>query len=89
MKFTVVWHTEARSELASIWLAAGDRAAISQAANQIDSSLRFSPRSQARPAGDGLGVLTVGPLEVLFSVSNADRLVKIVTARQVPPRESR
>ena len=39
IRFTVVWHSEAQDELASIWLDAADRQSVTLAANAIDRHL--------------------------------------------------
>ncbi len=38
-RYTVVWHDDARDELARLWLAASNRQSISDAANTIDREL--------------------------------------------------
>lgn len=85
MKFTVVWHDEALAALGDIWLKASDRTAITEAAFEIDRLLKFSPRQIGRPVGDKLGALRVRPLEILFRVSDADRLVEVVFVKTVRP----
>lgn len=62
-RFRVTWHSDARSELAQIWLAAADRAAVSDAANRIDVVLSNDPED----AGDdfyGDRILVERPLAV-------------------------
>jgi hypothetical protein len=38
-RYTVVWHDDALNQLAQVWLDAGDRTAITEAAHVIDIEL--------------------------------------------------
>ncbi len=76
-RFRVTWHPEARRELAQIWLAATDRAAVSNAANRIDVLLGHDPEN----TGDdfyGDRILVDLPLAVTFTVSPEDRWVQVL-----------
>ena len=89
-RFRVTWHSDARSELAQIWLAAADRAAVSDAANRIDVVLSDAPED----AGDdfyGDRILVERPLAVTFTVSVDDRWVQVLQVSyrsDVDPRTS-
>ena len=78
MIYTVIWKPEAERRLASIWLGAVDRDAITLAANQIDQQLRNNPDSQGESRLDGRRILLVPPLGVLFTVQPLDRRVTVV-----------
>ena len=72
----MTWHSDARRELAQIWLAA-DRAAVSDAANRIDVVLSDDPED----AGDdfyGDRILVERPLAITFTVSADDRWVQVL-----------
>ena len=43
MSFQVHWVSEAEEELAAIWLGAGDRNAVTEAAHRIDQTLQTNP----------------------------------------------
>ncbi len=76
MPFTVVWLPGPLAALAQIWIRASDRQAVADAANEIDRRLRRPPV----PAGAASGAvyrLRVAPLEVVYSISDADRRVDI------------
>ncbi len=76
-RFRVTWHPDARRELTQIWLAAADRAAVSDAANRIDVMLSHDPEN----AGDdfyGDRILVEFPLAVTFTVSADDRWVQVL-----------
>jgi hypothetical protein len=53
MKYTVVWVPGAEQELATLWLDADHRAAITRASYVIDERLRTDPQNQgeSRPGG--------------------------------------
>ena len=76
-RFRVTWHPDARNELAQIWLAAEDRAAVADAANRIDTVLGDDPEA----AGDdfyGDRILVERPLAVTFVVRPDDRWVQVL-----------
>lgn len=86
MRFTVTWHPTAESELADIWLRAGNRAIISQVANSIDQALATQPLSQGEDFyGDR--ILVVLPLAVTYAVSEADLTVQILQVWRQPEAE--
>jgi hypothetical protein len=82
MRYTVVWHPAAQSELARLWNQATDRGAVSTAANLIDRMLARNPLGLGTPYGADL-VLTVHPLQVLYSVSPDDCAVTVHVIRRV------
>jgi hypothetical protein len=78
MKFTVVWHHEVQEELAKLWLDAPDRTAVRIAAWAIDHDLSIDAQTKGTSIPDRLRQLTVPPLRVLFAVSEADCMVKVL-----------
>jgi plasmid stabilization system protein ParE len=79
MKYTVVWKRRAEADLADIWLAAGDRDAITQAAKEIDSALGEDALSKGESRFANKRVLIVPPLGIDFSVVEDDHMVSILT----------
>ena len=77
-RFTVVWHQDARDELARLWMVATDRGAVRSAADAIDRDLAVDAPFKGNPIPDGLRQLTVPPLRVLFAVSQGDRMVRVL-----------
>jgi hypothetical protein len=73
MKYTVLWTAEAEDELAELWIAAVDRAAVSFAANEIDVILRNDAPEQGESREGDERILLVPPLGVLFKVLANDR----------------
>ena len=51
MRFTVTWTDDAKSDLASVWLAAQDRGDVTLAADWIDVVLRHDAHLLGRPRG--------------------------------------
>jgi hypothetical protein len=77
MPYTVVWDQAALDELASIWVGVSDRAAVTTAANQVEQTLRRNPHQQGEDFyGDRL--LVIDPLSIVFSVNDADRIVRVL-----------
>jgi hypothetical protein len=68
------------ADLASIWLAAKDRDAVTQAAREIDAELREDASSKGESRFGNKRILVISPLAVDFSVVEEDRMVRILTA---------
>ncbi|HMP08312.1 MAG TPA: hypothetical protein PJ982_18335 [Lacipirellulaceae bacterium] len=79
--FTVVWQSGVQAELASLWLAADDREAVAQAANEIERKLSRDPTRYGLPIKEGLYSIEAPPLRVLFEIREADRIVEVACAR--------
>lgn len=76
MTFTVVWMPTAENDLALLWVTAGDRQAVTDAANRIDRELRVDGHMKGMDAfGDRYYVDP--PLAVFYDVSVPDRLVRV------------
>jgi hypothetical protein len=85
MKFTVIWKPKSERGLASIWIAADDRAAVTAAANEIDRVLRSQPLTAGESRSGNIRILVVPPLAVHYEVLEEDRLVNVVTVSYRPP----
>lgn len=86
MIFTVVWKPTATSELAEIWLNAADRAAVTAAAHQIDTSLRVDPFTQGESRSGNRRILFAPPLGVDFEIEALDRRVDVLRVWVWPQR---
>ncbi len=84
MHYTVAYDPLAQNALMRYWTNAPDQQAVADAADEIDRLLKRSPLTCGQPF-HGLRRLTVAPLEVLYGVSMADRLVRVFTVRLVSP----
>lgn len=77
MKWTVVWVTDARNELADLWMSASDRQAVTDAADWIDRALAWDPVGLGIQAADDW-FLERPPLAVSFEVVPDDCMVRVV-----------
>ena len=77
MRYTVTWTDRALNDLTELWLAAGDRNAVEQAANAIDTFLAENPTARRCEVVSGDGTLMSGVLGIDFKVRESDRLVLV------------
>ena len=82
MRYTVIWVPDAEQELAAIWMAAGDRDAVTAAAHRIDQILRRYPDQKGESRPEGRRILLEPPLGVLFIVQPLDRIVYVLNVWQ-------
>jgi hypothetical protein len=68
----------AEQELADVWLAASDRAAVTRAAHQIDQELRTDSHTRGELHAGDRRILYIEPLGVLFEISLDDRIARIL-----------
>jgi plasmid stabilization system protein ParE len=81
VNYTVVWKPTAQGELATAWVNAKDRSAVTRAADQIDSLLGFAPNQVGESRSAGRRVLVVPPLVVTFEVIEDDIQVRVLRVR--------
>ena len=84
MTYTVVWRPSAERALAEIWISAGDRRRVTDAANSIDALLRTAPLEVGESRMSNIRILTVLPLSVYYDVHEDDRLVAVWAVWRVP-----
>ena len=89
MSFKVVWKPSVKQGLASIWIKATNRRAVTQAANKIDQCLETDPMSQGESRSGTTRILIVSPLAVAYEVDETDRVVFVLSVRQLPDRPKR
>ncbi|MEO8496875.1 MAG: hypothetical protein ABI614_17530 [Planctomycetota bacterium] len=77
-RYTVVWHNDALTQLAAIWIIAPNREAITLAAKAIDRHLADDAPTKGIAVEGDLRLVTVPPLRLLYAVSEADRMVRIL-----------
>jgi hypothetical protein len=65
MRFTLVYAPSAQQELADLWCAAPDRAALTAAANTLDQRLRRAPQQVGTPRSEGYWLIVHLPLAML------------------------
>ena len=78
MTFTVQWTTSAEDELAGLWTDASARDEITQAAAEIDRTLRDRPMDcgESRPGGERITL--AAPLGILYRLNEQDRFVHVL-----------
>lgn len=79
VNFTVVWMQGAQQDLASIWMAAIDRNAVTRASHQIDLALAVSPNTVGVPVFATVREYLCAPLGVEFEVIDADMRVFVLS----------
>jgi len=77
MTYTVAWRLSAETKLADIWNNAGDRQAVTDAADAMDTLLRTAPLDVGESRVGKTRILTVRPLSVYYDVFEADRMVAV------------
>ncbi len=85
MKFTVIWKATAETQLAELWMTAGDRTLVREAATEIESALRSDPASFGESRDAQTRVAVVAPLVVHFEVHEEGRRVVVLTLHAIPP----
>ena len=84
MNWTVEWTPDADNALATAWVGALNRRAITKSANDIERQLARDPHLNSIPTSEGLNCLDVPPLRVLIEIDDATRIVQIVDVRLIP-----
>jgi hypothetical protein len=80
-RYTVTWLNQALEQLAEIWLRATNRQSITAAADAVDIELAVDPDTKGEAVAPKIRMLVVLPLDVLFSLSEPDRLVEVINVR--------
>jgi hypothetical protein len=81
-QYTVIWWQPALDDLTTLWIDFTDREAINSATDEIDRILASAPATAGIDFHEGLRKLTIEPLEVQFSIDEADRKVTIWSTRR-------
>jgi hypothetical protein len=79
------WLQSAINDLAAIWTASPDQAAVTRAADALDAELVRNGRRNAKAVSEGLFSLTLAPLRVLFTVDETARVVEVVSVQRIAP----
>ena len=79
MNYTVTWAPEAENGLATAWLAAPDRNAVTAASHRLDQDLATDPyaRGVARNASVNRTAVEL-PLGIDYEIIEDDRLVRVL-----------
>ncbi|QDS98889.1 hypothetical protein [Adhaeretor mobilis] len=81
--FTVVSLDEATDDLASLWMDATDRDAVSAASDHVESQLADDPFTQSANLGGNLWMYEAPPLRYFYKPSIADRMVTILSVVRI------
>jgi hypothetical protein len=77
--FTVAWDDDASNELTHLWLGNPQiRQDVTAAADEIDRLLAIRPLELGVETGPNMRQYVEPPLKVLFKVTEADRLVRVL-----------
>lgn len=80
MNYTVIWLNAALAELATAWMNATDRSAVTAASHRIDTRLADDPVNEGESRTGNRRITFEAPLRVLFRVFEADRKVEVISA---------
>jgi plasmid stabilization system protein ParE len=78
MNWTVIWKPDAEDDLATLWLNADDKAAISAAANRIDAQLRKDPLTAGESREKNRRILFEVPLGVVYHTDKKGSAVQVL-----------
>ena len=88
MNFAVIWLPAALNQLADLWTAAPDRAAVTAASYRLDERLAADPLTEGESRDGGDRIAFERPLRVIFRVSEATREVHVVSVGRATRRRS-
>jgi len=83
VRFTVTWSASAKNELATVWTGSSNRRAITAAVDSLERRLRNDPQELGEELDDNFRRVAEGPIQLLFEVSDADRLVTITRVARI------
>jgi hypothetical protein len=86
MNYHVRWKRTAKDQLATIWMAATDRASVTDAAQQIEALLLTDPATRGESRSGDRRILVLLPLAVVFKVNEEEKKVTVLSVRYSPPR---
>jgi len=84
MKYFVDWTPAARAHLATIWLQASDRQAVTKAQAAVDKLLAADPLLHVQHLAEGLYAINVYPLRrAKYELADQGRAVFVVSVGQL------
>ena len=79
MKYTVAWTPAAEQELASVWLAAANRAAVTTASHRLDYDLTYDPYGRGIARNSSVNrTATDFPLGLDYEIVEDDKKVRVL-----------
>jgi plasmid stabilization system protein ParE len=76
--YTVRWKRTALDQLAEIWLAASDRAAVNMAVEEIDQLLASQPSETGESRSEDVRIYFCPPLGVFFELDEKSSTVHVL-----------
>ncbi|MGL6095952.1 MAG: hypothetical protein ACRC7O_09175 [Fimbriiglobus sp.] len=83
MNYQVVWLSGAEGQLAAVWVAAADRAAVTSASEWFERQLRQTPDRLGKQEFDTVRSATHGPLGIEFEVDDPSGRVVVLSVWDV------
>jgi hypothetical protein len=80
--YTVTWVPSARATLATLWIEAADRQAVTDSSDRIDEESKVDAPRKGIPFGQ-LRAYYDDPLAVLYEVDPGDCMVRIMAVKLV------
>lgn len=84
MSYIVDWEAPARATLATIWIRAANRQAVTTAQARIDRLLATDPLGHGIAISEGLYAVEVHPLRALFEIAETEKCVTVVSVGELP-----
>jgi len=82
--FAVDWAPAATAALATIWMQATDRTAVTSAQHRIDQLLEQDPFRNGRHRCEGLFIIKVAPLACAYTIDLSRNLVLVSAVWRSP-----
>lgn len=86
MRYTVSWMPPTEGQLATIWMNAIDRNAVTEAMYELEERLAKDPENEGESRAGDERITFELPLSVLFRVFPDDMKVEVYTIGYVAPR---
>ncbi len=86
MNFTVVWMPRTEGQLATIWMSAVDRNAVTEAMHTLEQRLADDPENEGESRAGDERIAFELPLSVLYRVFQDKSEVEVYTIGYVTPR---
>ena len=82
--YRVDWIPYARALLASAWLRASNRNAVTRAQNAIDKALAVDPKGHGKELSEGLWKIERLPLVAFYEIDDTTRTVTVTDLAHIP-----
>jgi hypothetical protein len=76
-RYTVIWPQQVQDQVTDTWLESTRRESVTSAMADIDRLLSDDPFEMSVELREGLRLMIVPPLRILFSVREGDRIVEV------------